>query len=44
MKSPEAILETTIHIGEHKIEKNLFSQEPFWALSEGQMISLGYLL
>lgn len=43
MKSPEAILETTIHIGEHKIEKNFLARAILGFIG-GAMISLGYLL
>lgn len=43
MKSPEAILETTIHIGEHKIEKTFLSRAILGFIG-GAMISLGYLL
>lgn len=43
MKSPEAILETTIHIGEHKIEKTFLARAILGFIG-GAMISLGYLL
>ncbi len=43
MKSPEAILETTIHIGEHKIEKPFLARAILGFIG-GAMISLGYLL
>lgn len=43
MKSPETILETTIHIGEHKIEKNFLARAILGFIG-GAMISLGYLL
>lgn len=43
MKSPEAILESTIHIGEHKIEKNFLARAILGFIG-GAMISLGYLL
>lgn len=43
MKSPEAILETTIHIGEHKTEKNFLARAILGFIG-GAMISLGYLL
>ena len=43
MKSPEAILETTIHIGEHKIEKTFLARAILGFIG-GALISLGYLL
>lgn len=43
MKSPEAILETTIHIGEHKIKKTFLARAILGFIG-GAMISLGYLL
>ena len=43
MKSPEAILETTIHIGVHKIEKTFLARAILGFIG-GAMISLGYLL
>lgn len=43
MKSPEAILETTIHIGEHKIEKTFLARAILGFIG-GAIISLGYLL
>ncbi len=43
MKSPEGILEATIHIGEHKIEKT-FLAKAILGFIGGAMISLGYLL
>ncbi|KHD45196.1 formate/nitrite transporter family protein [Streptococcus hongkongensis] len=43
MKSPEMILESTIEIGYHKIEKN-FLAKAILGFIGGAMISLGYLL
>lgn len=43
MKSPENILETTIAIGHHKIEKS-FLAKAILGFIGGAMISLGYLL
>lgn len=43
MKTPEEILEATIHIGEHKVEKSLLAKAILGFIG-GAMISLGYLL
>lgn len=43
MKTPEQILASTIHIGEHKIEKT-FLAKAILGFIGGAMISLGYLL
>lgn len=43
MFTPEEILEKTIHIGEHKVEKT-FLQKAILGFIGGAMISLGYLL
>ncbi|VEE25076.1 formate transporter [Streptococcus canis] len=43
MKTPEQILESTIHIGEHKIAKSLPAKAILGFIG-GAMISLGYLL
>ncbi|MGT2935930.1 formate/nitrite transporter family protein [Streptococcus castoreus] len=43
MKTPEQILESTIHIGEHKVAKT-FLAKAILGFIGGAMISLGYLL
>lgn len=43
MKTPEQILEATIHIGEHKVTKTFLAKSILGFIG-GAMISLGYLL